>query len=111
MYYISSIIRNRLEKGVDLGVAKLGLDSTKYYPYRSKKTVPEDIRKTFKSTYNTYDFNGLPPGPICNPGMQAILAAIYPNSTDYVYFCHSSDGTPYYASTLWEHNYHLSLIG
>ena len=111
MYYISSIIRNRLERGVEQGVAKLGLDSTKYYPYRSKKAVPEDIRKTFKSTYNTYNFNGLPAGPICNPGMQAILAAIYPRSTNYVYFCHSSNGTPYYASTLWEHNYHLSLIG
>lgn len=111
MYYISSILRNRLERGVDYGVAKLGLDSTKYYPYRSKKAVPKDMRSTFKSTYDTYDFDGLPPGPICNPGMQAILAAIYPRSTDYLYFCHASDGTPYYASSLWEHNYHLSLIG
>ena len=111
MYYISSIIHNRLERGVENGVAKLGLDSTKYYPYRSQKAVPKDIRKTFKSTYDTYNFDGLMPGPICNPGMQAILAAIYPRSTNYFYFCHASDGTPYYASTLWEQNYHLSLIG
>lgn len=111
MYYISSIIHNRLDRGVQQGVSKLGLDSTKYYPYRSKKAVPEDIRKTFKSTYNTYNFDGLPAGPICNPGMQAILAAVYPRSTDYFYFCHAKNGTPYYASTLWEQNYHLSLIG
>ncbi len=110
MYYISSILRNRIENGAEYGVARLGLDSTKYYPYRSAKTVPDELKKTFKSTYNTYKFNGLPPGPICNPGMQAILAAINPNDTDYLYFCHAKDGTPYYASTLYEHEYNLSLI-
>lgn len=111
MYYISSIIHNRLEYGADYGVASLGLDSTMFYPYRSDDKVPADIKSTFKSTYNTYDFGGLPPGPICNPGMQAILAAINPYDTDYLYFCHSSDGTPYYASTLWEHEYNQSLAG
>lgn len=111
MYYISSILHNRLTYDSSYGVRKLGLDSTKYYPYRSKKKIPDSEKKTFKSTYNTYNFNGLPPGPICNPGMEAILAAIYPNDTDYLYFCHDKKGKPYYASDLWTHNYHLSLIG
>lgn len=111
MYYISSVIHNRLEQGADLGVASLGLDSTLYYPYRSAEDIPDDIKSTFKSRYDTYNSNGLPPGPICNPGMQAILAAINPYDTDYLYFCHSSDGTPYYASTLWEHQYNQSIAG
>lgn len=111
MYNISSILHNRLEAGVDVGVSKLSLDSTKYYPYRSKKKVPKTERKTFKSTYNTYKFDGLPAGPICNPGMKAIMAAIYPNDTDYLYFCHAKDSTPYYASTLYQQNINLNSIG
>ncbi|MBQ5347508.1 MAG: endolytic transglycosylase MltG [Ruminococcus sp.] len=111
MYKISSILHNRLEANINVGVRKLSLDSTKYYPYRSKKAVPKALRKTFKSKYDTYNILGLPPGPICNPGMEAIMAAIYPDDTDYLYFCHAKDGTPYYASTLSEHNYHLSVVG
>ncbi|MBQ5399595.1 MAG: endolytic transglycosylase MltG [Ruminococcus sp.] len=110
MYYISSILHNRLTYDASYGVRKLGLDSTKYYPYRSKKAVPASKRATFKSKYSTYDFEGLPPGPICNPGTEAILAAIYPEETDYLYFCHDKKGKPYYASNLWQHNYNLSLI-
>lgn len=111
MYYISSIIHNRLERGDELDVASLGLDSTMYYPYRSEDKIPNDIKTTFKSKYNTYNFAGLPPGSICNPGTQAILAAINPYDTDYIYFCHSEDGTPYYASTIWEHQYNQEVAG
>lgn len=111
MYYISSIIHNRLEKGDETGSHSLGLDSTMYYPYRSEDKIPADLKSTFHSRYNTYDFGGLPPGPICNPGMQAILAAINPYDTDYLYFFHSSDGTPYYASSFEEHQYNQSLAG
>lgn len=111
MYYISSILHNRLESDPDYGAASLGLDSTKYYPYRSEDKIPSDVKADFKSTYNTYAFEGLPPGPICNPGMEAILAAINPKDTSYMYFCHSADGEPYYAETLEGHNYNLYLAG
>lgn len=111
MYYISSIIHNRLERGEELDVASLGLDSTMYYPYRSEDKIPKDIKSNFKSRYNTYNFAGLPPGSICNPGTQAILAAINPYETDYLYFCHSEDGTPYYASNIWEHQYNQEVAG
>lgn len=111
MYYISSIIHNRLEADVDLGVSSLDMDSTYYYPYHSAKAVPKDIKDTFKSTYNTYEIKGLPAGPICNPGMEAILAAIYPNDTSYLYFCHSKDGVPYYANTFYEHSINLEANG
>ena len=70
MYYVSSILHNRLTADSSMGVSKLGLDSTKYYPYRSEDKLPEDTAKNYKSRYDTYDKEGLPPGPICNPGMQ-----------------------------------------
>lgn len=111
MYYISSVLHNRLNASSDAGVQKLGLDSTKFYPYRSEEYIPADQKSGFKSRYDTYDLIGLPPGPICNPGTQAIEAAINPKDTGYLFFCHSSDGTPYYAATLDEHNYNLSLAG
>lgn len=113
MYNISSIIHNRLENGVEHGVAQLNCDCTVYYPYREQKDVPASIKDTFKSRYNTFNFNGLPPGPICNPSLNAILAAIEPQDTNYYYFCHSvtDDGSvPYYATTLSEHEYNLTLI-
>ena len=113
MYIISSILHNRLDNGIEMGVAQLNCDCTVYYPYREYKDVPEAIRGTYKSTYDTNTFNGLPAGPICNPSKKAILAAISPSNTDYYFFCHSAtdDGSvPYYASTIEGHQYNLSLI-
>ena len=107
MYYISSIIHNRLEADVDMGVSNLGLDSTRFYPYRTKEDVPEDVRDTYVSSYDTYDKAGLPTGEICNPGIYAILAALNPNDTDYYFFCHDSDGNAHYASDIYEHNLNL----
>ena len=114
MYYISSILHNRLKYGVEYGVAQLNCDCTVYYPYRKASDVPESIRATYHSTYNTNDFAGLPPGPICNPGAEAIKAAIRPYETDYLYFCHDTvenGSIPYYSTTIDEHNYYLSIIG
>ncbi len=110
MYYISSILHNRLSADSSMGVSNLGLDSTKYYPYRSESDLPESQKSNYVSKYDTYDNSGLPAGPICNPGMEAIKAAICPNDTGYYFFCHDSDGTAYYASTLYEHNLNLGRI-
>jgi UPF0755 protein len=107
MYYISSIIHNRLNADESQGVSNLGLDSTKYYPYRTADDVPDGIGNGYVSDYDTYDKEGLPAGAICNPGMDAILAALNPKSTDYLFFCHDSDGNAYYASTAWGHEYNL----
>ena len=114
MYYVSSILHNRLDYGVEAGVAQLNCDCTVYYPYREYKDVPETIRATYESSYNTNNFNGLPAGPICNPSLEAILAALGPHDTDYLFFCHDTienGSTPYYASTIYDHEYNLSLIG
>lgn len=111
MYNVSSVIYNRLESGAESDVYRLELDSTRYYPYRNKSEIPSDKRKSFESTYDTYSIEGLPPGPICNPGMEAILAALYPNDTSYLYFCHDKDGNPYYADNYDDHIYNLALAG
>ncbi|MDO4748713.1 MAG: endolytic transglycosylase MltG [Eubacteriales bacterium] len=114
MYNISSILHNRLENGADTGTMQLACDSTSYYPYRNYKSVPENIKDSFTSKYDTYKIKGLPAGPICNPSLEAILAALDPNDTDYYYFCHSSaeDGSvPYYATNEADHNYNRKLAG
>lgn len=106
MYIISSILHNRLNADSSMGVSKLGLDSTKYYPYRTAENVPDSLGD-YTSDYDTYNNSGLPAGPICNPGMDAILAAINPSSTNYYFFCHDKNGNAYYASTIYEHNANL----
>lgn len=116
MYVISSILHNRLatmetngkSKFGETGFMKLQLDSTEFYPYGSQSDVPASIRSTFTSTYSTYLIDGLPAGPICNPGLEAIKAALNPDETDYYYFCHkpATDDEPavaYYAKKNEEH--------
>jgi UPF0755 protein len=59
--------------------------------------------KTVDSPYNTYIQPGLPPGPISNPGLSAILAVIRPRSTSYCFFVATGDGSHVFAQTLAEH--------
>lgn len=54
------------------------------------------------SLYNTYKYKGLPPGPICNPGLSAIKAAIYPEKSDYLYFLTKPDGSAVFSKTYQE---------
>jgi len=54
--------------------------------------------------YNTYVIPGLPPGPIANPGRDAILAVLYPAEVDYLYFVSKNNGSHVFAKTLKEHN-------
>lgn len=60
--------------------------------------------KKIDSPYNTYKYPGLPPGPICNPGLDAIKAVLWPKKNDYNYFMTGDDGVMRYARTLEEHN-------
>lgn len=115
MYYVSSVIKNRLERGYTMDIHTLGMDSTQFYPYSSYEEIPEDIRETFESAYETYDSEGLPPGAICSPGLDALTAAVNPKSTNYFYFCHGldSDGNvkSYYAESLYQHQANLVAAG
>jgi UPF0755 protein len=56
-----------------------------------------------ESSYNTYLHSGLPPGPICNPSLKSIVAALNPAQTDYLYFVAKGDGTHAFARTYEEH--------
>ena len=57
-----------------------------------------------RSPYNTYTNAGLPPGPICNPGLSVINAVLNHAKTDYLYYLTDKDGNMHYAKTLEEHN-------
>jgi UPF0755 protein len=59
--------------------------------------------QTLDSPYNTFKVQGLPPGPICSPGLASILAVMNPAQTDYLYFQAVGDGSHVFASTLEEH--------
>lgn len=70
------------------------------------KEVLSAADTAYESPYNTYKYPGLPPGPIAAPGEPSILAAFYPENTDYFYFRSKEDGSgeSYFARTLQEHN-------
>ncbi|MBQ2604000.1 MAG: endolytic transglycosylase MltG [Clostridia bacterium] len=119
MYKVSSVFHNRLDTLKTGGFTEfgeningtLGSDPTIYYPYK-KGTAPAN----FKGKYNTYEIQGLPAGPVCNPGMEAIQAALYPEASNNYYFCHkpateNSEAEAYYAATIGDHNYNLYRAG
>ncbi len=96
---ISGIFWNRLEIGMALQT-----DASLSYIFEDKKSVHSGEELKVDSPYNSYLYRGLPPGPIANPGLIAIEAAIYPVKTDYFYFLTPLDGSRvYYAKTYQEH--------
>lgn len=72
-----------------------------------KKELLEEDKK-IKSPYNTYLNVGLPPGPIANPGLAAIKAVIYPQTSDYWYYLHDADGAAHFAKTVEEHQQNIN---
>lgn len=96
---ISSVFHNRLRIGMPLQS-----DPTAVYGVRAfgGKVTKADIMRP--SPYNTYLNRGLPPGPIGNPGADAIRAALYPAQSDYLYFVARQNGTHQFSRSLDEHN-------
>ena len=94
---VSGILWKRLAIGMPLQ-----LDSTVNY-ITGKSDASVTIKDTkINSPYNTYKYPGLPKGPISNPGIESIIAAIYPVQTNYLYYL--SDGKTIFSETLEEHN-------
>lgn len=111
MKVVSGILQNRLEMGMPLQVDAT-LQYIKGYDQANQTWWPTALSadKELASPYNTYANPGLPPGPICNPGENAILAAMEPTPSDYLYYISNSAGTQmHYAETYEEHQENINL--
>jgi cell division protein YceG involved in septum cleavage len=106
MRYISGVIWNRLF--IDM---KLQIDATLQYARGANSAaaggrfwpVPTPADKFIDSPFNTYKHAGLPPSPIANPSIEAIIAALNPRSTDCLFYYHTNDGTFYCNETYENH--------
>ena len=103
---VAGIILNRIRIGMALQVDA----SVQYAVGTSKDWWPilslADLK--INSPYNTYKFQGLPPGPIANPGLSSLKASFAPTANDYWYYIHDSTGLIHYAKTLAEHNANIA---
>ncbi|MCX6794127.1 MAG: endolytic transglycosylase MltG [Candidatus Gottesmanbacteria bacterium] len=103
---IAGILLNRIKLGMPLQVDATLQYALGYQPFEKtwwKKELSEDDKK-INSPYNTYLTPGFPPGPIANPGLESIKAAIYPTDSDYLYYLHDKTGAAHYAKTIEDHN-------
>ena len=96
---VSGILWKRLGNGIPLQV-----DATINYITGKQTTEVSKEDTQIDSPYNTYKYRGLPSGPICNPGIESILAAIYPEDSSYWYYLSTSEGKTIFSKTLEEHN-------
>lgn len=102
---IAAVIRNRLARRM-----LLQIDATVLYALgRHKDVVSFDDLKV-ESPYNTYRASGLPPGPICSPGLAAIRAALHPAEVSFLYYVARPDGTHIFARSYEEHEENIRLV-
>jgi UPF0755 protein len=101
---IASVFYNRLRLGMPLQSDP----TAQYNPEGEIEPAAKAVHTA--SSYNTYSFAGLPPGPIANPGMSSIMAALYPAHTDYLYFVARNDGTHIFSRTLQEHERAIEMV-
>lgn len=95
--YVSSVYHNRLRAGM-----RLQADPTVVYTLgRRRRLYEKDYQR--RSPYNTYQVDGLPPGPIGSPSEASIEAALYPAATDFLYFVARADGKHVFSRTYGEH--------
>lgn len=108
MRYVAGILQNRLKIGMPLQV-DASLQYAGGYSKSDKTWWPEPLAKDkeINSLFNTYLNPGLPPGAICNPGLEAIKAVANPIESDYLYYLHDGGGVGHYATT---YEGHLSNI-
>ena len=111
MYYVASVFLNRIRNSESF--PKLESDVTILYVENEIKPYIEDgsLRyKRYADAYNTYNCNGIPAGPVCNPGLDAIDAVLNAAETNYFFFCANEDtGEVFYAETKEQHEENLIL--
>jgi UPF0755 protein len=101
---ISAVFHNRLRLDMPLDA-----DPTVIY---GRGTFTKELTKSDLLTntpYNTYRQKGLPKGPICNPSRSSIVAALYPEDTDVLYFVSKNDGTHVFSKTIEEHSRYVMI--
>lgn len=98
---ISSVFHNRLAN--PRTYPKMQSDATLQYILDKRKSALTASDLQIDSKYNSYMYAGLPPGSICNPGIDAINCALYPAETNYYYFLADGRGNTYFSETLDEH--------
>ncbi len=109
MLKCSSVFHNRLNNPSVF--PKLQSDATSNYVDNVILTNAQYASDTMCNAYDTYESAGLPPGAICNPGIDAIEAALYPADTDYYYFYTDDMGVFHYANTYDEHLANINTAG
>jgi len=97
---VAGILWKRLKNNIPLQV-----DATITYITGKKTTKISKEETEIESPYNTYKYRGLPLGPICNPGIESIKAAIYPQDSLYWYYLSAPDSKTIFSKTLEEHNF------
>ena len=99
MRLVSAVFHNRLKRGM-----RLQSDPTVIYGLAdfNGNLTREDLRSP--GPYNTYKIKGLPPGPIANPGLAVMKAALFPADVEYLYFVSKNDGSHHFSESLREHN-------
>ncbi|MEJ2154793.1 MAG: endolytic transglycosylase MltG [Desulfobacteraceae bacterium] len=95
---IASVFHNRLRKRM-----RLESDPTVIYGIPDFDGNIKRIHLATPTPYNTYKIRGLPPGPIANPGREAIKAALYPAKTDYLFFVSKKDSTHQFSTNIRDH--------
>ena len=104
---IASVIYNRL---CDPDFPYLNIDATIQYALGEHKAELSLDDLQIDSPYNTYTNPGLPAGPISNPGLSSLNAALHPEETDYYFYALDTDGTHYFSETAEEHQAFLDSL-
>lgn len=104
---IAAVYQNRVRQKIGLAA-----DPTVIYALKKLGRWDGNLRRDdlrMDSPYNTYRWAGLPPGPICSPGLASLKAAAVPANVPYLYFVSRNDGTHVFAETLAEHNRNVEI--
>lgn len=104
---VAGVYTNRLRRGMGLFA-----DPTVIYALKLAGSWDGNLRRADLETdspYNTYRYGGLPPGPICSPGLASLLAAAEPAEVPYLYFVSRNDGSHVFSRSLKEHNRNVEI--
>jgi UPF0755 protein len=104
---IAAVYSNRLRLRIGLAADPTVIFALKRLGRWDGNLRKDDLR--MDSPYNTYRYAGLPPGPICSPGLASLVAAAAPADVPYLYFVSRNDGTHVFAQTLAEHNRNVEI--